>query len=531
MKVKIVAVAVAGLFSYGSANAADTSVAERLRRLEERLNAAESRAQMAEDKLKQLETRAAQSETTLTEEKKLQQQAMAEQKARDDKQDGEIVKTAQNTSLSQGFEFALYGRAGILVDGQGKGAGAGPYMTPAGSLGGAIGRLGNEKDKYVEFKFGKKMFLEDGSYWRFFGLIADNTDTNNDWTATSSQLNVRQLFSEIGNVQMPGALKGATFWAGRRFDRDNYDAHWVDSTMIFLAGTGAGVYDVKWSDNFKSNFSVYGRDYIDTKYNTTQNADGTYNTSRQLGGIDGNRIRNIIYTANNYFGPVQWMVSGLRANGNEQLFNADGNGHLTRVAGSGWHSLLAYHGTSFYGIAPGSFKLVGLAGHGLGAQVKNVGSEQVLAEKAKAIRFGTYGTVDLSKNWHFAPTILMEHSWDRYVDGDDYKWFTFNGRLMHDITPNFRMQYEATIQPQNLRPAGFSGHNNAKGNFLKLTVAPTLRPFGSDAFYGRPELRIFASYLRWSKSLNDFATDDTLGGDYLKGTSKWTFGTQMEVWF
>ncbi len=29
--------------------------------------------------------------------------------------------------------------------------------------------------------------------------------------------------------------------------------------MVFLAGTGGGIYDVKWADSAKSNFSLYGR--------------------------------------------------------------------------------------------------------------------------------------------------------------------------------------------------------------------------------------------------------------------------------
>lgn len=508
MKVKLVAATVAALFSCGAVHA-DTALAERLRRLEERLNAAEARAQQAEDKLRQLEIKTAQSEATLAEDRKLQQQIVAEQKARDDKQE-KLEKALASTP--QGFDFGIYARAGTMTSGGGRGSTGGPYLTPAGATGGAVGRLGNEDDKYVEFKFSKKTVMDDGSWWRFFGMIADGTETNNDWTASSTSLNVRQLYSEIGNLpSMPGPLKGSTFWAGRRFDRDNFDMHWLDSDFIFLAGTGAGVYDVKWSDDVKSNFSVYGRDY---------------------GDISNQKdIENYTYTANNYFGPWQWMVSGLRAAKNNLRVNTDGDGNLTGVARSGWHSMVAYHGKSFYGIAPGSFKVVGLAGQGLGAEVKGVGSEQFLSRDARTVRVGTYGTVDLTPSLHLAPTVLMQKSVDRYVKGDEYSWATLNARLLHDITPNFLMQYEATVQPQNLKPKGYAGRNDAKGNFYKLTVAPTLRAAGMNPFFGRPELRLYASYLKWDRKLNDFQASDTLGGDILNGTSKWNFGAQMEVWF
>ena len=49
--------------------------------------------------------------------------------------------------------------------------------------------------------------------------------------------------------------------AGKRFDRDNFDIHFFDSDIVFLSGTGAGVYDVQRSDSWKANFSIYGRDF------------------------------------------------------------------------------------------------------------------------------------------------------------------------------------------------------------------------------------------------------------------------------
>jgi sucrose porin len=136
---------------------------------------------------------------------------------------------------------------------------SGAYMTPAGETGGAIGRLGNQADTYVEMNLEHKQTLDNGATTRFKVMVADGQTTYNDWTASTSDLNVRQAFVELGNLPtFDGPFKGSTLWAGKRFDRDNFDIHWIDSDVVFLAGTGGGIYDVRWNDSIRSNFSFTG---------------------------------------------------------------------------------------------------------------------------------------------------------------------------------------------------------------------------------------------------------------------------------
>ena len=68
--------------------------------------------------------------------------------------------------------------------------------------------------------------------------------------------------------------------------------------MVFLAGTGAGIYDMKWSDQARSNISLYGRTFGDIENNE-------------------NTAQNYILSLNNFVGPVQLMVSGMRAKDND----------------------------------------------------------------------------------------------------------------------------------------------------------------------------------------------------------------------
>ncbi|MBJ7222410.1 MULTISPECIES: carbohydrate porin [unclassified Brenneria] len=510
MKLNYLAVTIGLLLSspfYASAASTD-SIEARLNALEQRLQAAEHRAQTAEARAEAAEkqTRQLEARTAQTEQKTQQ----VEQRT---------TALASQKSFADGFEFHGYARSGLLANDSSVSSNAdfGPGMSPAGGTGGHIGRLGNEDDTYVELKLEHKQKLDNGATTRFKVMMADGQRSYNDWTGDDSKLNVREAFVELGSLPtFTGALKDTTLWAGKRFDRDNFDIHWLDTDVIFLAGTGGGIYDVKWADNFKSNFSVYGRN---------------------LGAITSldNDIKNYIFTANNYVGPFQFMLSGLTANNNDVRENTGNNSANTvtntNAGDKGFHAMAAWHGDSFYGLREGSAKVAVLYGHGLGGEVKGIGSDGNLTNDADTWRLATYGTTPLSKNWSFAPSILAQSSKDRYVSGDNYEWITFNARLIQEITENFALAYEGSYQYMDLDPRGYSDLNKVSGGFYKLTFAPTFKTGDIANFFSRPELRLFASYMNWDKRLDNYSSTDTFGSTGFTAGGEWNFGVQMETWF
>ncbi len=111
----------------------------------------------------------------------------------------QTAQQAQDTASS--FEFHGYARAGLLVNDYLNGAnGTGPYMTAAGALGAPVGRLGLEDDNYLEANLIHNRTMDDGSSARFHIMLADSVETNNEWTADDSQLNVRQVYAELSNL-------------------------------------------------------------------------------------------------------------------------------------------------------------------------------------------------------------------------------------------------------------------------------------------------------------------------------------------
>lgn len=88
---------------------------------------------------------------------------------------------------------------------------------------------------------------------------------------------------------------------------------------MFLAGTGGGVYDVKWNDTLRSNFSIYGRNF---------------GSEEQI----DNNVQNYILSMNHFAGPFQLMVSGLRAKDNDERKDSNGDLIKTDAANTGVHA-------------------------------------------------------------------------------------------------------------------------------------------------------------------------------------------------
>lgn len=418
----------------------------------------------------------------------------------------QVANKADNTASQ--FEFHGYARAGILINDDLNGAtGTGPYMTAAGAIGAPVGRLGLEDDNYLEANLIHNRYMDDGSSARFHIMLADSVESSNDWTAGDSQLNVRQVYAELKSLpSFSGAFDNATVWAGKRFDRDNYDIHFFDSDIVFLAGTGAGIYDVQITDEWKSNFSIYGRDFGEIDSSSTD-------------------IENYIATTNNRIGNFQVMLSGMVSSDNEDRTSS--NTSPTQRAESGVHALFAYHADSFYGVNDGFSKIGFSIGQGLGAELKGIGSNGDLNDDAEAIRAFSYGVTRFADNWRVAPALMAEYSQDRVKTDDEFMWASVNVRLAQELTENFEMVYEGTYQYMDLD----NSVEQASGGFYKATVAPTLKLATAAGFFDRPELRFAVSYVDWSDELENYSVSVDDSASTMGRGGETVFALQMETWF
>ncbi len=167
-----------------------TSIEVRLAAMEQRLQAAETRAQVAEKRATAAEQKTAAGGGTAA-------------GANHHSGGGATYHGAgEKADQSSGFEFHGYARSGLLMNDAASSSKSGPYLTPAGETGGAVGRLGNEADTYVELNVEHKQTLDSGATTRFKAMLADGQKTYNDWSADTSDLNIRQAFAELEICQI-----------------------------------------------------------------------------------------------------------------------------------------------------------------------------------------------------------------------------------------------------------------------------------------------------------------------------------------
>ncbi|QCR35688.1 carbohydrate porin [Nissabacter sp. SGAir0207] len=517
-----------------AAASAPLTIEQRLALLEQRLNRAEQQAHAAQQRAE-----AAERQTARAEQRALAaEQKMGALESRTERVEARAaVPPAPAKAPSDpvnDFQFTGYARAGMLVNSSGQGARGGPGISPASSIGGDahIGRLGNEKDNYVELGFINNMHFRDGSWARFRAMVADGATNPDPWVQDndSHHMNVRQIYVEMGDLPgFSGPAQHATLWAGKRFDRDNFDIHFTDSDIIFLGGTGGGINDLQWTPHWKSNFSVYARNFGDLGSDRYSDSD----------------VQNLMFNVSNFYDNWQLMLTGMSAQGNDALkdHTSTTGSYAMRSDNSATHGLyamLAYRDkTRFYGLAPGNSESALQLGNGLGAEARQPGSDGDLTENAKTLRFASYGIVPVSKNWSLAPSVIAQHSEDRYRDGDRYDWATFNLRASQALTHNFALLYEASWQYMDLKPNGRTYQDNGavyryqavKGDLYKLTFAPTFKVGDVFDIKARPEIRLFATYMNWDTSLDGYALNDDFGSVGFTAGGTWNFGIQTEIWF
>ncbi len=446
------------------------------------------------------------------------------------KLEAELSKTredvAQNKSEMdkaqsfQDFEFHGYARSGILANGDGHGGET--FDKGRGPWGGfhPTGRLGNEDETYYEAELVKNFYMEDGSWAKYHWMLADETETTNDWTSDESNLNSRQVFVEMGNLPtFKGAFKDSTVWAGKRF-YSRQQPHITDFWYRDMSGTGAGIQNIKIGSG-SLDTAIIGRNYTD---------------------IDDTDIE--VYTLDNLYKIGGWefgvsLHSGKDNDSRNDVDDTVSGSDLTtkqkdELADTGYQGFIAYNFDGFYGSnsVRGNSKVVFQAGKGLGAALGTAGADQNTYDDEKAIRFGTYGTYTLNSKWDISHSLFYQQTMDmvsdgatgtKVADGEEYdlQWWQAAVRPVYKINKNFEIQYEA----------GFAAFNDDRtdldGTVWKATVAPTLK-LDTGSFYARPEIRTFVTYSDWNSDYEEYNNIND-NGDY--DGDGLNFGVQMEVWF
>jgi maltoporin len=395
-------------------------------------------------------------------------------------------------------EFHGYFRAGFSSNS--KGGDADAFQAP-----GAYSkfRLGNEVETYGELELDNNWVNPDhnDTWFKTVAMLAIVAPRNGTFD-TPTVFGIREAFGQAGHL-VPGQPE-MSFWAGQRYYRRR-DSHIIDFFYQDMSGYGAGFEDLKLTDKIKLAVAYLG--------GSRELDPGEVNTSgRLLKSTLDVRLYDIPLGA----GSLElWLIPTVGTQGSEG--NASGN-HSGMGGGvfyfrpllGGFNELSAQYG--YAGAANFSSGLEVIAPDGWMLRVVDRATIQA--------------TANLSLTWSGVFQLDNKDGTSRNADtgardrAAGNLWVSAGARPVYNFSKYTGIAFDAgmdLVKPQTA---------HAKyGELGTFAIAPLIRP-GMD-FWARPELRVFATFATWTKSI-----EGHVGGDAFKNrTHGLTSGVQFESWW
>lgn len=367
-----------------------------------------------------------------------------------------------------------------------------------------VGRLGNECGTYAEMSLGQEVHNNDGKLFKIKTTLAYTSNQTNDWEGTGdldANFAIREMFATATGVL--GFAPEATVWAGKRFYQ-RHDVHITDFYYWDISGPGAGIEGIKMGDG-ALNFSWTRSDRSDSFVNNQ----GTIETGDDTGSARNQNIIDVRYTglalnaANSLdFGAMYAMVNETDAQELDNRDLKDGvllTAELTSSIFGGFNKVVGQFGTEGYAHALRYF--------GAGSWYASNDS----GYDGTAFRFIDWGVipagekVDIGYSFNYAT-----YDRDDFANAHDY--------MNVVVRPSYKWSdYTKTI----LELGYYTADDDAWGEEEKSKVTLAQAITAGNGFWARPELRVFASYV---KDHND--------GTFSNGEdNQLNFGVQMEAWW
>ncbi len=443
--------------------------------------------------------------------------ALEERIAEAEKQAGDAL------GIAKGFEFHGYARSGFGMTSEGGSVtNEGDFQPFRLNGAGAKYRLGNEGDTYVETRFIKNWYNDDGSHFKVEFQPTYKEGNDRDWVeygGNEAKLTLRQAYAEANNV-----FGGLSVWAGERFYRRS-DIHIMDFYYNHPVGLGAGVQNIQlgefgnlaiaWLNTSRGDGLV-----LDTGEFTVNNLYvDLYGIGIGPGGLDI-QVAPSWTSSGSIFETVVDETTGAETTVEHEMDSITGF-QVTAQYGMG----------GFFGLKDGGFSKV-FAQYGAGAgsnffsgsagslwsygSWNNYTNEN--AEDASRMRAGAFGVLELMEGkLQIMPVVVYELN-DNGADNDSQStWMSAGFRPKYSVNDHFALQFEYGM---DMVDADWMDDSSM---MHKVTVAPTVTVGGG--FWARPELRAYVTYATWSEE------GDAGNSVFADETSGMIYGVQMEAWW
>lgn len=476
--------------------------AQELRALREEFQAykraSEARIRALEDKLATTEARTTETverivrtEGLVTEVGTLAQEASARAKLADSFQAGTTEAfTDFGTKPPEGkFEFHGYLRSGVGVSGEGGDQVA--FQAPGAW---AKYRLGNEVETYGEalLRYNFPPQKDSPAEWNVQLRLAMSTDEDIGFP-TNDRFSLPESF--VQGKDIIEWLPGASFWAGARFYR-RVDIHIDDFKLSDARGYGGGVEDIDLGFG-KLAFMYMGSNKDDIKLVVP-------------------RITKRAFDLRLYDVPIGW-------------------GELAFWAAYGWVRSGSLDGEDFPSQKGPAFGIL----HTLKTPLDGLNRFSIQYGYDAFANFTSTGWLPPEDRDH------KPHGW-RVTDAYTFQpneYFAMQAMFLYQSAKNVARGVSADEWiSAGVRPIWFLNKNvglafeagwdhvknereNFEGSLFKFTISPQLQY--ENKFFGRPVLRLYATYAVWDDSLKGRVGGNT----YRDDTHGASFGIQAETWW
>ena len=385
-----------------------------------------------------------------------------------------------------------------------------------------VGRLGNEADTYSEIQLGQEVYNKGGKTFYVDSMLAMTSDGSNDWEATSptdannsadANFALRQF-----NVQGKGLLGGnEVIWAGKRFYQ-RHDIHITDLYYWNISGAGAGVEAIQAGPGQLS-FAWVRNDRGATDDGWTPKDGMNVNTlDARYAGLplwsDATLELGVDYAIVN-------PTDAQEASANDKYKNAkDGvmlTAELTQGLLGGFNKTVLQYGTEGYSK---NFAFYG-DGSWYGAEAK---------DGADGFRIINHGAISLGDSWDLSHQLVYGVGNEMWDGLDKVEAMSVVVRPVYKWTDTVKTIFEAGYSQDKTTP--ISGSSTSVDS-QKFTIAQAFS--AGKGFWARPEIRVFASYLKteaveWKEvTAGNWQPLPLFNGN--KDDNTWNFGVQAEAWW
>jgi len=370
-----------------------------------------------------------------------------------------------------------------------------------------VGRLGNEHDLYLGLGLGAEVFLDDQYDVYFQSRLVYKSDGATDWESMNAD-DTDFMFKEI-NVAVKGmitALPDSTVWVGKRYNQ-RHDNHIIDTYFWNVSGSGAGIDYIPLGDGLLS-VSAIRSDKSDQDFDLTGELDGSVNDVKTV---------NVNIFDIRYKGIDLWKNANVEVGFDYGMPNEstdyDGDANVDNGLLS---TVLITHKDKAWGMNKTVIQY-GTNGFSAALFKDHAGKNYFIntEEDSSAYRVMNFGLIN------FNETFTLAHSAYYTSSVDDIKANQIEDQttLSLVVRPSLRWdEHNKTIME-----LGYFDSTNGLGqddSGSKITIAQAWSI--GKSFWARPELRVFASYLKDSDDKSEFGAN--------KDTNV-IVGVQVEGWF